>query len=206
MAVYDLAKKANHKEVLQSIGDPEAKYIWNPPEDDNITDEEPTEATVQQQEQPRVNTDEFIQALDEPLMDEQALMVMDLFRSHACMMEWQGQVSILLGKLAILNSTVKPLHQVTLPDTLITKLPPPEKPKNITQTEALVQKSALRAWAEDSATLYLVATLHYLLKKMIVGSSNMKLTAQRSRNKLTGLCCCINGRRYVGGSKKAVQQ
>ena len=55
------------------------------------------------------------------------------------MLEWQGQVSMLLGKLAtsislrfylvILNSTIKLLHQVTLPPTMTTKLTPPEKPK-----------------------------------------------------------------------------
>ena len=53
------------------------------------------------------------------------------------MLEWQGQVSMLLGILAtsvspklflvILNLTVKPLHKVTLPPEVTMKLP--EKPK-----------------------------------------------------------------------------
>ena len=55
------------------------------------------------------------------------------------MLEWQGQVNMLLGKLAtsvslklflvILNSTVKPLHQVTLPPEVTMKLTLPEKLK-----------------------------------------------------------------------------
>ena len=71
-------------------------------------------------------------------------MVTDLFRSHACMLKWQGQVSMLLGQLAaslslklylaILNATVKPLCLVTLPDTWTIKLAPPEKPKKATMT------------------------------------------------------------------------
>ena len=84
---------------------------------------------------------------DEPLTDEQALLVINLFRSHTCMLEWQGQVSMLLGKLAtsvspklflaILNLTVKLLHQVTLPPEVTMKLTPPEKLKHPPMREQL---------------------------------------------------------------------
>ena len=123
--MYKPVCQANHKEVWNSIKDPEAECIWNPGDDNDGTQGDAFQATVQEEEPVCPNTEEFIQALDEPLSDEQALMIMDLFQSHACMLEWQGQVSMLLGKLAtsvslklylvILNSTIKPLHQVTLP-------------------------------------------------------------------------------------------
>ena len=86
MAVYDPARKANCKEVWKCIEDPEAEYIWNPPNNDDYTQDEPAEASVQQHEQPHIITEEFIQALEEPLTDKQALIITDLFRSHTCML------------------------------------------------------------------------------------------------------------------------
>ena len=110
--------------MWKSIKDPEGKCLWDLDDDDG-DQEAPAEATVQQEQHAQPEAEEFIQAWDEPLTNEQALLVTNLFRSHTCMLEWQGQVSMLLGKLAtsvspklflaILNSTVKPLHQVTLP-------------------------------------------------------------------------------------------
>ena len=120
--MYDPVHHANREEVWKSIKDPEGKCLWYP-EDDDGNQEAPAEAMVQQEQCAWPEAEEFIQAWDEPLTDKQALLVTDLFRSHTCMLEWQGQVSMLLGKLAtsvspklflvILNSTVKLLHQVT---------------------------------------------------------------------------------------------
>ena len=121
-----------------SIKDPEGKCLWDP-EDGDGNQAAPAEVMVQQEQFAQPKAEKFIQAWDEPLTNKQALLVTDLFSSHTCMLEWQGQVSMLLGKLAtsvspklflaILNSTVKPLHQVTLPPEITMKLTPPEKPK-----------------------------------------------------------------------------
>ena len=47
MAIYDPVRKANHKEVWKCIEDPEAECIWNPPNDDDNTQDNPAEASVQ---------------------------------------------------------------------------------------------------------------------------------------------------------------
>ena len=120
LGMYEPVHWANQKEVWNSIKDPEAKCIWSPGDDNNGAQDVTVQATVQEEELVHSDAEEFIQALDKPLTDEQALMITDLFWSHACMLEWQGQVSMLLSKLAtsvsptlylaILNSTVKSLH------------------------------------------------------------------------------------------------
>ena len=145
--MYDSVHCANGKEVWKSIKDPEAECIWNLGDNNDDGQAATAQAMVQQGEPVCPDAEEFIQALDEPLSDEQAMMVTDLFQSHACMQEWQGQVSMLLGKLttsislklylAILNSTIKLLHQVTLPPAVTMKMTPPEKPKCPSQMKHL---------------------------------------------------------------------
>ena len=65
----------------------------------------------------------------------------------------------------------------------------------------------MKEWGEDSATLYLAATILYYVHCAILGKSNMNTTAKVFQVTLTGLRHCINGRKYVGGSelKKATQ-
>ena len=136
------------------------------------------------------------------------------------MLEWQGQVSMLLKKLTtsvspklylvILNVTVKPLHQVTLPPEVTTKLALPMKPKCPSQMEKLValispDPEYMKPWAGDSATLYLTVTLYYVVRKAVGAPVNMKQPATLFCVKMTGLHHCINGRKYEGGSKKAAQ-
>ena len=160
---------------------------------------------------------DVMHGLDETLSDDQVRLIEKLLHSHVCMLKWQGQVSMLLGKLvtsvspkmylALLNATVKPMHQVMLPEAVKTHLTPPESPKKVKQTVAIADKVTpdleyMKPWAEDLVTLYLVATLHYVIRKMIVGSINMKQTAKSFRGRLMGLCHCINGHKYEGGSKK----
>ena len=99
------------------------------------------------------------------------------------------------------------MHQVMLPEAVKTHLTPPESPKKVTQMVAITDKVTpdpeyMKHWAEDSATLYLAATLHYIIRKTIVGSSNMKQIAMSFRVRLMGLHHCINGHKYEGGSKK----
>ena len=129
------------------------------------------------------------------------------------MLEWQGQVSMLLGKLAtsvspklylvILNSTIKLLHQVMFPLAVTMKLTLPEKPKQASQTEQLADLISpdpeyMKPWASESAMLYLTATLYYVMRKV---TGNMKNMATMFRVKLTGLC-----RKYEGGLRKLAQQ
>ena len=187
--MYEPVHHVNWKEVLKSIKEPEGECIWNPRDDNDDGQEATAQATVQQEEPVHPEAEEFIQASDEPLSDEQAVMVTDLCRSHTCMLEWQGQVSMLLGKLAtsvspklylvILNLTIKPLHQVTLPPVVTTKLTSPKKLRCPSQTEWLAELISpdpeyMKPWANESATLYLAATLHYMLRKAVVGTGNMK--------------------------------
>ena len=106
---------------------------------------------------------------------------------------------------------VKPLHQITLPPAMTTKLTPPVPPRCVPCNEQIFQKilpdpAKLKDWAEDLATLYLAATLSYTLKKVLLSSVSMKDTAKTFCVKLTALRCCINGHKYMGGSKKKPDQ
>ena len=217
--MYDLVHHASRKEIWNSIRDPKGKCLWDP-EDDDGDQAAPAEAMVQQEQHAWPEAEEFIQAWDEPLTNEQALLVTDLFRSHACMLEWQEQVSMLLGKLAtsvslklflaILNSTVKLLHQVTLPPEVMMKLTLPERLKHAPVKEQLAAQVTpdpdyMKPWTDESATLYLAATMYYVIRKAMGVQGNMKHTATLFRVKLMGLCHCINGWKYQGGSKKATQ-
>ena len=111
-------------------------------------------------------------------------MVAKLYRSHACMLEWQGQVSMLLGKLStsvdhktfltITNTMVKPLHQITLLLAVTTKLTPLAPPRCVPCNKHIFQKilpdlAKLKDWAEDSAMLYLSGNLELHSEKSIVG-------------------------------------
>ena len=55
-------------------------------------------------------------------------------------------------------------------------------------------------WSEDSATLYLAVTIFYWMEKAVAKNSNMKCMAGKFRIHLSGLCRCINGRIYKGGT------
>ena len=113
--------------------------------------------------------------------------------------------------LTIANTTVKPLHQVTLPSPVTMKLTLPAPPKHVHHNEWIFQKispdpAKLKDWAEDSATLYLAVTLSYTLGKALLGSRNMRDMAKTFCVKLTSFWHCINGRKYMGGSKKKPAQ
>ena len=86
--------------------------------------------------------------LDEMLSDDQVRLLEKLLHGHVCMLEWQGQVSMLLGTLAtsvspkmyltLLNATVKLMHQVMLPEAVKAQLTPPENPKKGKQRVTIV--------------------------------------------------------------------
>ena len=137
------------------------------------------------------------------------------------MLEWQGQVSMLLGKLStmvdhktfltIANTMVKPLHQITLPLAVTMKLSPLTPPRCVPHNKWIFQRispdlAKLKDWAEDLATLYLMATLSYTMRKALLSSGNMKDMAKTFCVKLTTLQHCINGHKYTGGSKKKPAQ
>ena len=83
--MYELVCCANQKEVLKSIKDPEGECIWNPGDNNDNSQEATAQTTFQQEEPFCPEAEEFIQVSDKPLSDEQAVMVTDLLRSHACM-------------------------------------------------------------------------------------------------------------------------
>ena len=64
----------------------------------------------------------------------------------------------------------------------------------------------LTHWAENSATLYLAATIHDYIRWAISKQGNMKDLAKEFRVKLTALKKCINGRKYKGGSQAAKEE
>ena len=148
-------------------------------------------------------------------------MVAELYRSHACMLEWQGQVSMLLGKLStmvdhktfltIAYTMVKLLHQILLLLTVTMKLSPLTPPRHVPHNEWIFQRilpdpAKLKDWAEDLATLYLMATLSYTVREALLGSGNMKDMAKTFCVKLTTLQHCINSHKYTGSSKKKPAQ
>ena len=82
---------------------------------------------------------------------------------------------------------------------------PTEKPSRDEQIirKVLPDLKQLTQWAENSATLYLVATIHYYVRKAISRQGSMKDLTKQFQVKLTALRRCINGRKYEGGSQAA---
>ena len=150
--VCDTGRWANHKEVNKAIEDPEGMCIWDwdPDEQDQGEGEAPADASIQQENLQWPGIDDLIESLDQPLTEKQARMVADLYRSHACMLEWQGQVSMPLGELStsldhkssltIANTMVKPLHQITLPLAVTTKLTPLAPPRCVPHNEWIFER------------------------------------------------------------------
>ena len=61
----------------------------------------------------------------------------------------------------------------------------------------------LTQWAENSAGLYLAATIHYYVRWTICKQGNMKDLAKKFWVKLMALKKCINSRKYEGGLQAA---
>ena len=145
--VCDMVRWANHMEVKEAIEDPGGACIWDwdPDEQDQGEEDPPASASVQQETLQSPGINDLIKSLNQALTDEQAWMVTKLYRSHACMLEWQGQVSMLLGKLSTLvdhktfltitNTMVKCLHQITLLLAITTKLAPPAPSRHVPHNE-----------------------------------------------------------------------
>ena len=132
------------------------------------------------------------------------------------MLEHQAQVSHQLAKLGqtlspkmfllILQSSVWPMYQLSIPEKFMPKFTSPKKKPS--RDEKIIRKILLDSgqltwWAENSATLYLAATVHYYVRQAISKQGNMKDLAKEFHVKLMALKKCINGRKYEGGSQAA---
>ena len=214
MEVYEPIQKANHKEILKCIKDPNGECIWEW-EDEEMEANQPEAATVQEEDLPRPNAEDIIHSLDQPLSNQQALQIGELFHSHACMLEYQAHTLMMLLKLVtelalqtyvtVLKVSVKLTHQITLPKEVQVKLKAPLKPPKLNRNERIMLKISLdpklmEDWGKGLATLYLTVTYAYYMQKAICGNSNMGTMAKKFHVKLTALRQCINSCKYMGGS------
>ena len=132
------------------------------------------------------------------------------------MLEHQAQVSHQLAELSqtlspkmfllVLQSSVQPMYQLSIPEKFMPKFTSPKKKPS--RDEKIIRKilpdsGQLTQWAENSATLYLAATIHYYVRQAISKQGNMKDLAKEFHVKLMVLKKCINGRKYEGGSQAA---
>ena len=96
--VFEPAEKANRWAVLESISHTDAHCIWDTLEDLDQSDDE---MTIQEEANtPKfVNWVDFLQLIDEDLMEDQMKHIVQLFKSHCNMLEHQAQVSHQLAEL-----------------------------------------------------------------------------------------------------------
>ena len=132
------------------------------------------------------------------------------------MLEHQAQVSHQLVELSqtlvqkifllILQSSVQPMYQLSIPEKFMPKFISPQKKPS--RDEKIIRNISpdsgqLTQWTENSTTLYLAATIHYYVRWAITKQGNMKDLAKEFHVKLMALKKCINGRKYEGGSQAA---
>ena len=104
----------------------------------------------------------------------------------------------------ILQTVIWPMHQINLPEAFLAT-PKKAKKVKLSREAKIVHQitpnpDKMSEWLEDSATLYLAATIFYWMEKAVAKTSNMKHMAGKFRIHLLGLCRCINGRIYEGGT------
>ena len=134
---------------------------------------------------------EMVQNLDVTLDGHQVDKIVMLLQCHSEMLECQAMVSKMLAELGksvdpvtfrlILQTVIWPIHHISIPDL---HMPAPKKTKKakLMREEKMVchitpNPNLMKDWADDSATLYLAATLYYWFEKIITKSSNMKWVA-----------------------------
>ena len=98
------------------------------------------------------------------------------------------------------------MYQLSIPEKFMPKFTSPKKKPS--RDEKIIRKILLDSGqlthsAENSATLYLAATIHYYIRWAISKQGNMKDLAKEFHVKLTALKKCINGQKYEGGSQAA---
>ena len=219
----DDVAKANQREIIKTVTNAEGQCIWDPDimEDDDSNDEA-EEVQIQEEEGIPALPDwvEMVQNLDVTLDAHLVDKIVMLLQWHTEMLECQVMVSKMLAELGklvdlvtfrlILQTVIWPIHHINIPDS---HMPALEKTKKVKLTREVKivchiapNPDLMKDWVEDSMTLYLAATLYYWFEKIIVKSSNMKQVAGQFRVQLMGLCRCINGRIYKGGSAAQKQR
>ena len=162
---------------------------------------------------------DMVQSLDVTLDTHQIDKIIMLLQCHSEMLECQAMVSKMLAELGksvdpvtfrlILQTVIRPVHQINLPDSYL-PVPKKVKVKLLREVKIIHQitpnPELMKDWAEDSMTLYLVATIYYWLEKIITKTSNMRWVAGHFRVHLTALCQCINGQIYEGGTAAQKQK
>ena len=130
------------------------------------------------------------------------------------MLEHQAQVPHQLAELSqtlspkmfllLLQSSVWPVYQLSIPEKFMPKFTSPKKKPS--RDEKIIRKISLDSgqltqWAENITTLYLAATIHYYVRQAISKQGNN--LAKEFHVKLMALKKCINSRKYEGGSQAA---
>ena len=165
--IFEPAEKANRRAVLESISNTEAHCIWDMLKEPDQSD---NKITIQQEADiPKFkNWVDFLQSVNEDLMEDQTKHIVQLFKSHCIMLEHQAQVTELSQTLSlkmfllVLQNSVQPMFQLSILEKFMLKFPPPtEKPS---RDEWIIRKilpdvGQLTEWAENSATLYLFTTM-----------------------------------------------
>ena len=136
--IFKPAEKANRRVVLESISYTEAHCIWDMLKDPDQSD---NEITIQEEaDAPKfVKWVDFLQLVDEDLTEDQTKCIVQLFKSHCIMLEHQAQVSHQLAELGqtlspkmfllVLQNSVWPMFQLSIPEKFMPKFPSPtEKP------------------------------------------------------------------------------
>ena len=118
--------------MLESISDTEAHCIWDTLEEPDQSDDE---ITIQQEaDTPKfINWVEFLQLVDEYLMEDQMKCIVQLFKSLCTMLEHQAQVSNQLAELGqtlslkmfllVPQNSVQPMFQLSIPEKFMPKFP-----------------------------------------------------------------------------------
>ena len=215
--VYEKVSKANWKEI-NTVTDADGHCIWDPDVMAGNTDDEDNDKDIDIQEEEGVPTPpdlvNIIQSLEMELDAHQIDKIVMLLQCHSEMLEWQAMVPKMLAEVGksvdpvtfkvILQTVIWPMHQINLPEAFLAT-PKKAKKMNLSREAKIVCQIApnpnkMTEWSEDSATLYLAATIFYLMEKAVAKNSNMKCMAEKFRIHLSGLCRCINGRIYEWGT------
>ena len=141
--VYSHVSKANRREIMKTMMNPNSECIWNPEIIDDNDDEEDDgqQGDVQVQEEAGVPAApdwvDVIQSLDITLDEHQTDKLCMLLKCHSKMLERQAMCLKMLSELGrildpltfqlILQTVICPLHQINLPDAYL--LVPKQQPK-----------------------------------------------------------------------------
>ena len=211
--MYKNVAKANRKEIIKMVTNADGQCIWEP---EIMDDDDNDDVQIQEEEGVPTPLDwvDMVQSLDMTLNTHQIDKIVMLFQCHSEMFECQAMVSKMLSKLGksvdpvmfrlILQTIIRPMHQINLPDLYLLVPKKVKKVRLLREAKIVCQiapkPELMKNWVEDSMTLYLAATIYYWLEKVITKTSNMKHVAGQFRVHLTALHWCINSRIYEGGT------